>query len=516
MNSTNKAPLRGFSLVVLTFALSLGTFIQILDTSIANVAVPSIAGDLGVSPQQGTWVITSFAVSNAIVLPLTGWLSNRLGGVRLFVWSTALFSLASFMCGIVRSFPLLVLCRVIQGAVAGSLIPLSQGLLLNNFPEDRKGLALGFWSMIVVVAPVLGPVLGGWITDDYGWPWIFYINIPLGLLSAFLTWDLLKDRESKVVKIPVDVVGLALLTIAVGSFQILLDKGNELDWFGSNIIVFLAVTSVITLTLFTVWSINTEYPVVDFSFFKDLNFVLGTLLSSVAYLSFFGTTVLIPLWLQTQMGYTPLWSGIAVMPIGIVPIFISPLIGHVLGLVSLRLLATISFLFFAFTSFWYSSFTTQVTVWDIMWPRFFQGFGIALFFMPLLTLALSHVENGAIAAASGLYNFIRLIAGGGVGTALYVTFWDRREVMYHSDIGEAINPARAVSMQAYEALSQAGIGPEMANQVLDNMVANQAYLLAFNDLQWISGWVFLIMIIPIWFCKEPEAKKISKEHVVSH
>lgn len=504
----NKPPLSGMSLVVLTIALGLGTFIQILDTSIANVAIPQISGDLGVSPQQGTWVITSFAVSNAIVLPLTGWLAARFGGVKLFIWSTALFSLASFLCGISPSFPLLVFFRVVQGAVAGSLIPLSQSLLLTHFPEERKGLALGFWSMVVVVAPVLGPVLGGWITDNYGWPWIFYINIPIGFLSAFLTWDILNGRDNEKENNPIDVVGLIFLIVGVGAFQIFLDKGNELDWFESNVIIALAVAAVMFLTLFTAWSVNTDYPVVNFSFFKDRNFLISTVLSALVYLVFFGTTVLIPLWLQTQQGYTAFMAGVAVMPIGLIPIFLSPILGQVLNLVSLRWVAAISFAVFAYTSFWFSGFTTDVSLRQIMLPRFIQGIGVALFFLPLLTLALSRIDNRYLASASGVYNFIRLVIGGGAGTAIYVTFWSRREILHHSDIAETINPLRTVSNQAFDTLGTIGLEGQPAKEFVDRLVENQAYLLAFNDLMWISGWMLVLLIPFLWICKEPQGKKV--------
>lgn len=504
----NKAPLSAMSLVVLTFALGLGTFIQILDTSIANVAIPYIAGDLAVSPQQGTWVITSFAVSNAIVLPLTGWLASRFGGVRFFIWSTSLFSVASFLCGIAPSFPALVVFRIIQGAVAGSLIPLSQSLLLTYFPEERKGLALGFWSMVVVVAPVLGPVLGGWITDNYGWPWIFYINIPLGFLSAFLTGDILRGRDNEKERTPIDIVGLIFLIIGVGSFQVFLDKGQELDWFNSNFIIILVVMAIICITLFTFWSINTDYPVVNFSFFKDWNFLISTVLSSLVFLVFFGTTVLIPLWLQTQQGYTAYKAGEAVMPIGLIPIILSPILGQVLGLISLRLVATISFLIFALTSFWYSSYTTQVSIEQIMLPRFVQGIGVALFFLPLLTLALSRIDNKHLASASGLYNFIRIVIGGGAGTALYVTFWSRREILHHSNIIETVNSFRPVVNQAYDSISTIGLKGLPADQFFDNLVSNQAYMLAFNDLMWLSGWMLILIIPFVWFCKEPESRKV--------
>lgn len=504
----NRPQLTGMALVILTFALGLGTFIQILDTSIANVAIPQIAGDLGVSPQQGTWVITSFAVSNAIVLPLTGWLAMRYGGVRLFVASTSLFSVASFLCGVAPSFELLVVFRIIQGAVAGALIPLSQGLLLTHFPEERKGLALGFWSMVVVVAPVLGPVMGGWITDNYGWPWIFYINIPIGFLSAFLAWDVLKDRDNARVLMPIDAVGLFLMSVGIGALQIFLDKGNELDWFGSQVIVILAVVAVTCLILFVVWSLHSDHPVVDLSFFANTNFLVSTVLSALVYLVIFGTTVLIPLWLQTQLGYTAFLAGVAVMPIGLIPIVLSPLLGQVLPMLSMRWVGAFSFFVFAITSFWFSGFTTQVSIEQIMIPRFFQGIGIALFFLPLLTLALSQIDKEKLSSASGVYNFVRLVVGGGAGTALYVTFWSRREIFHHSNIVEAVNPLRQVAVQSYAKLETIGLEGMRADQFVDNLVANQAYLLAFNDLMWISAWALLIFIPFLWLCKEPQAKVV--------
>jgi MFS transporter, DHA2 family, multidrug resistance protein len=247
--------------------------------------------------------------------------------------------------------------------------------------------------------------------------------------------------------------------------------------------------------------------VVNFSFFKDRNFFISTVLSALVYLVFFGTTVLIPLWLQTQLGYTAFKAGLAVMPIGLLPIFISPILGQVLNRVSLRWVATISFLVFAYTSFWFSSYTTQVSIEQIMLPRFIQGIGVALFFLPLLTLALSRIDNQHLASASGVYNFIRLVIGGGAGTAIYVTFWSRREILHHSNIIDAINPFNPISSQAYEKLATIGLEGQHASQFIDNMVANQAYLLAFNDLMWFSGWSLLVIIPFLWLCKEPQAKR---------
>ena len=319
---------KGPTLILLNIALGLGTFIQVLDSSIANVAIPYIAGNLSVSADEGTWVITSFAASNAIVLPLTGWLSDYFGRVRLYVYSVILFSFISFLCGFASSLAMLVFFRVLQGASAGALIPLSQTLLVANSPPEKQGGVLGFWAMVVIVAPVIGPVLGGYLTYEYSWPWIFYINVPIGVFSAAVVWFLLKDRESEIIRKPVDWVGLFFLSMGVACLQILLDKGKDLDWFDSNVIVTLAVVSVISFSYFVVWNVKSTYPIVDFSFFKNLNFTLGTIIVTLGYLMFFGATVITPLWLQTQQGYTAEWAGIAVAPIGIIPILLSIVVGN--------------------------------------------------------------------------------------------------------------------------------------------------------------------------------------------
>ena len=285
------------------------------------MAVPYIAGNLSVSADQGTWVITSFSASNAVVLPLTGWLSNYFGRVRLFVWSLILFAIASFICGLSTTLAMLVFFRVIQGAVAGSLIPLSQSLMMENNPPDKQGAALGFWGMIVITAPVLGPIVGGYLTDVYSWPWIFYINVPIGFFSAFVTWVFLKNKESEIVRNPIDWVGLFLLALGVGCLQIMLDKGKDLDWFDSPLIITLTIVSGISLTYFAIWTYFQTHPIVDFSFFKNRNFAVRTVCITIGFLVYFGSTVTVPLWLQTEENYTPFWAGVAVAPIGIVPFF---------------------------------------------------------------------------------------------------------------------------------------------------------------------------------------------------
>jgi DHA2 family multidrug resistance protein len=288
-------PLKGGALVLGTIALSLATFMNVLDTSIANVSLPAIAGDLGVSPNQGTWVITSFGVANAISVPLTGWLTQRFGAVKLFTLSVLLFVLTSWLCGFAPSLEWLIGFRVLQGLVAGPMIPLSQTLLLSSYPRAKSGMALAMWSMTTLVAPVAGPLLGGWITDNVSWPWIFYINVPVGLLAAAVTWSIYRHRETPTRKLPIDGVGLALLVTWVGALQIMLDKGKELDWFHSGQIVLLAVVSVVGFLAFLAWELTDEHPVVDLRLFARRNFALGSATLAIAYCLFFGNVVLLPL-----------------------------------------------------------------------------------------------------------------------------------------------------------------------------------------------------------------------------
>lgn len=503
--STAPKALQGIPLVLMTIAVSLGTFMQILDTSIANVSIPTIAGELGATPTQGTWVVTSFAVSNAIVLPLTGWIARRFGEVRVFVWSVLLFTLMSWLCGLAWTLPMLITFRIFQGAVAGSLIPLSQALLIKNYPPDKKGLALGFWGMVVVLAPIIGPILGGWITYEYTWPWIFYINIPVGLISAFLTWQLLKDRDTPTEITPIDYIGFALLIIGISSLQVMLDKGQELDWWNSDAIVTLAILATVFISFFIAWAIYTPFAVVDMGFFKLRNFAIGTFLSSAVYLLFFGSVVLLPLWLQTRMGYTPFWAGVSVMPIGIFPLILSTFIGRFVSIWDPRWMGTVSFVTLGLSYIWMSNFTTDVSLQYIFMVRFVQGFGLAFFFIPLITIALSEVENRQLASASGIFNFCRLIAGGGFGTAIFVTVWQRREIFHHSRLVEAVTPFSENTREFLDAINQLGLEGQRALALLNEVVLPQASLLAVDEIFYICGWLHLLLVPLLWFCNRPAA-----------
>ena len=493
-------PLTGGALAIGTIALSLATFMNVLDTSIANVSIPAIAGDLGVSPDQGTWVITLFGVANAISLPLTGWLAQRIGQVRLFTASILLFVIASLMCGMANSFAMLVVCRVIQGAVAGPMIPLSQTLLLSSYPPQKSGVALGMWSMTTLVAPVAGPLLGGWITDNISWPWIFYINVPVGLIAAAITWSIYKDRESPRKSLPIDKVGVALLVVWVGALQIMLDKGKDLDWFASKEIIALGLAALIGFALFLVWEIYEEHPVVDLRYFCRRNFVSGTLAVSLGYAAFFGNLVLLPLWLQQYMGYTATEAGFALAPVGVLAILMTPLVGRFGGKLDPRVLASVSFLIFALVFHMRGGFNTQANLATIMVPTIIQGAAVAMFFVPLIGLTLSGLKPHEVPGATGLTNFVRITAGS-FGTSIATTLWSNRAALHHAQLIEHLSPYDPAAAQTLANLQASGLSPEQARGMLNQLVDQQAYTFAATDIFNASVLLFIILAVLVWFAR---------------
>ena len=491
MSETSKPPLQGPTLALVTLALALGNFMEVLDTTIANVAVPHIAGDLGVSPNDATWVITSYAVANAVSVLLSGWLAQRFGQVRVFVSAVLLFTAASFLCGLAPTFEFLLFCRVLQGSVSGLMVPLSQTLLLSSYPPKRQGIALAIWGMTIVVAPVVGPILGGWITDHYSWPWIFYINVPVGLAVAFFTRQLLAGRETPTRRVPVDGVGLALIVLWVGALQIMLDKGNELDWFDSTFIDALAILACLGFALFLVWELSEANPIVDLRLFKLRNFRAGTISVGLGFAVFFGSVVLLPLWLQTQMGYTATWAGLAVAPYGLLAFLLSPVVGKNLNRVDPRLFATAAFAIFAVASFWRAGYTPDAD---------------------FAAIALGGLDPQRMAFGSGLANFFRTTAGS-FGVSLVTTFWERREAVHRTQLVENIS---AYSVQASEALSHlqhaAGVTGEEAVAQLNAALTHQTTLLAATDLFWISGWLFLLLIASVWLAGRPTGGAVVAAH----
>lgn len=495
-------PLRGVELGLATFALGLGAFMNILDLSIANVSVPSIAGDLAVSPTEGTWVITSYAVAEAIMLPLTGWLAQRFGQVRLFVSATLLFTLASFMCGISTSFPMLLTARVMQGVVGAAMIPLSQSLLTACYPPHRRGLALGLWVMTIILGPIIGPLAGGWLSENWSWHWIFLINLPVGLLVAGLIVPLFRDRESPRRKLPIDFVGLGLLVIGIGALQILLDKGNELDWFGSNYIIALAAVAFVALAFFVAWELTEEHPVVDLRLFANRNFAVGVVSLMLGSIAFFGTLVVVPLWLQTQMSYTPLWAGKVVAFGGLFPLLLGPLIGANLHRLDARAVASFGFITFAVVAFWSAGFTPDVDFWTLAIMRISMGIGISCFFLPLVAINLSGLSQSQFAAATGLQNFMRNL-GASFGTAILTSLWVHKSKVHHARLSEFVNPYNPLATEYLDRLQSTGLTPEQALDELNRTVTGQAYLLSTNAVLCISGMLMLSLLLLIWWARPP-------------
>src|SRR5690242_13184477 len=346
MNSSTQLappPLSGAKLVLATFAVALATFMNVLDSSIANVAIPTISGNLGVSVDEGTWVITLFSAANAVAIPLTGWLTQRVGQIKLFVAAIVLFVFSSWLCGVAPNLIVLLAARVLQGAVAGPLIPLSQSILLGSYPKERSSTALSLWAMTATVGPIAGPALGGWITDSYSWSWIFYINIPVGLFAAGVTWMLYRDRESQTRKLPIDKIGLLSLVVWVASLQIMLDKGKDLDWFSSPVICTLTAVAGVSFIFFLIWEFTEKNPIVDLRLFAVRNFRGGTIAISVAYAVFFANLVILPQWIQGYLGYRSVDAGLVTAPLGIFAVLLAPVMAKIMPKTDARVLATLAF-----------------------------------------------------------------------------------------------------------------------------------------------------------------------------
>jgi DHA2 family multidrug resistance protein len=508
MSQTARTPLSEHltpgMLVLLTVALAFSTFMEVLDTSIANVAVPTIAGNLGASANDGTWVITSYGLAAAIVVPMTGWIARRFGEVRTFCISVLLFTFTSALCGLANSLPMLVCFRFMQGLVSGPMVPLSQTLLLANYPPQKRGMAMALWSMTVVVAPIFGPLLGGYITDNLTWPWIFYINMPIGIFAATTAWVMMHKHETPTVKVPFDTLGLVLLVAGVGSLQLMLDNGNDLDWFNSPVIITLCIVAVVALTFLIIWELGDEHPLVDLTLFSYRNFSFGVLSLALGFMCFFGMTVLLPLWLQTVFGYTATWAGVATAPIGILALICSPLVGRNLNRVDLRLFSTLAFVVFALTTWWFSRFTLDITLGDLMLPRLIQGVATACFFVPINQIILSGIAPQRMAAASGLANFFRSLSGS-FGTAIVITLWDHRAQMHDVRQWENITATSNEANSYLQQLDSLGLHGEAAWRYIGNIVHQQSAMMATSEVFWGIAILFVGLIAVIWQTRPPFA-----------
>ena len=494
------------SVPLTTLGLALASFMQVLDTTIANVSLPTISGNLGGSANQATWVITSFAVSNAIALPLTGWLTRRFGERKLFMWSTLAFVIASLLCGLANSMGLLVLARALQGFVAGPMYPVTQALLLSIYPPHKRGQAIALLAMVTVVAPIAGPILGGWITDNYSWEWIFFINIPIGIFSSVVVGRQLKGRPERLETPKMDYVGLAMLVLGVGALQILLDLGNDEDWFHSNLIVGLSILSAIALAIFVIWELTDKDPIVNLRLFRHRNFAAGTAAMVLAYAAFFSVGILVPLWLQRNLGYTAIWAGFATAPIGILPILLTPFVGKYANRFDLRVIASFAFIAMSLTSFARSHFNLDVDFGTVATIQLLQGIGVALFFMPVLQILLSDLAPHEIAAGSGLATFMRTL-GGSFAASLTTYAWTTRGAIHHSQLAEALPAQDPATLATVTGMGHGDL--QQGAAMLERMISNQAAQIGFNEIFHLLGILFLCVILFVWIAKPPFAAKMG-------
>ena len=500
-------PLSGVRLLLAAFALALANFVVVLDTTIANVSVPHIAGGLAVSPTQGTWVITSYAVADAISVPLTGWLAMRFGTVRWFLFSIIGFGVFSLLCGVSQTLDALVIFRILQGLSGGPLMPLSQILLLRIFPREKAGIALAIWAMTTTTAPILGPILGGTISDNWSWHWIFFINLPVVAICFFGVASLLRPFETRRAKARIDMIGLILLILSVGAFQLMLDTGREHDWFESSWIVTLAIVSAIAFAAFVIWELTDANPVVDLRVFRFRGFSFATIAISLGFGAFFSQVVLTPLWLQQVAGYTATETGYIVAWIGVFAVLLSPVAAGLIGKIDIRISISAGILWMAFVSILRASWNADVDYWTLALPHLLQGMGMPFFFVGLTALALSSVSAKDQTSAAGLMSFLRTLSGA-IGTAVATSAWDSQNRVARSEIVSGMNDTAG----AMDLLQRAGLTLEQARAAIERMVEVQASTIGVLHLFLAAGVVFVIAAISVWCAPLPKQVSMGASH----
>jgi len=496
------APLQGAQLLLVTLAIAAATTMEVLDATIVNVSIPAIAGSLGVSPNEATWTITSYALTAAIGQPLTGWLGRHFGEVCTFVTSMLLFVATSAACGLAPTMSVLVVFRLLQGLVSGPMVAIAQALLLRSFPATRRGLALAIFGMVIVVAPIVGPILGGWITDNFSWPWLFYINVPIGLLAATLSWTLLHKRETRRTRTPIDKLGIMLLFIGVGALQYTLDNGNDLDWFSSPLIITTAIVAAAGLIYLVAWELTDQRPVIDVHLFQIRNFSVATLLTFGTFFSFMGSTVLFPLWLETTVGYTATWAGLAMAPLGLMMLILMPVLGSAAPRLNKRLTISTGFAIVIASMLWMTRLNEHSAFWQLAAPRMLMGAGMPFFFLPLNLILMSRITPDHFASASGLWGFVRQISGS-VSTAVSVFLWSHRIDYHHATLAEHVNATAPGWIATQAALGRAGVPDRAILAITENAVLQQAGTLAINDMYLVFAIVIACMIPILWLARPP-------------
>jgi DHA2 family multidrug resistance protein len=496
---------------LIAISVMFATFMEVLDTTVVNVSLPHIAGSLSVTIDEATWALTSYLVANAIILPMTGWLASVFGRKRLLMLSVVGFTAASFLCGLAPTLGTLIVFRILQGATGGALQPLSQAVLLEAFPPQDRGKAMGFWALGIVVAPIMGPVLGGWLTDNYSWRWVFYINIPVGIASIVMTKLYIFDpaylrNESR----KIDYWGIGMLAVGIGALQIVLDKGQEEDWFASSLITTLAIVSAVTLVALVVHLLTTDEPVVDLRVFKARSYAVGVFLMTVVGFVLYGSMVLLPIMLQTLLAYPPLQAGIAMAPRGIGSFFMMPITGLMTGRFDPRKLLTLGLVVGGMTLFWLSRLSLQAGYWDIFWPQLIQGVGMSLLFVPLTTVSMDPIPREKMGNATSLFNLMRNI-GGSIGIATTGTMLARHSQATTVTLGAnvtAYDPASQTMLaQLQAAFMAAGADATTATgrayAALAGLVRRQATMLSFVGIFELMAVMFVALVPLVLLMKRP-------------
>lgn len=498
---TMEKPLEGKTLWFAALILSLGNFIAVLDMTIANVSVASIAGSLGATNSQGTWVITSYAVAEAITVPLTGWMSRRFGAVRVFCVAMVGFGVGSALCGVADTLALLVAARILQGLFGGPLIPLSQTLLRRIFPKSKAAAGDGLWATTTLVAPVAGPLLGGWICDQYSWHWIFLINVPISLISAWIAWRMLKRYQEKLQRSSIDYIGLVLMVVWVGALQLILDEGKNLDWFSSNWIVTLAIIAVIGFVAFLIWELTEKNPIVDLRIFRHRGYTASVITISLAFGAFFAANVLTPLWLQTNMGYTPTWAGRVTAWSGAAAFTVAPLAAYFSGKIDLRKLVFCGVFWMGIVTLSRSFYAINADYALLSFPIFLMGLGMPFFFVPLSGLALSSVNQNEMASAAGLMSFLRTLAGA-FATSVVNTMWEDKVNYNHAELSGLVDASGMYT----KAMIESGMEPEVARGVIDQVTTSQSIMLSTNQMMLYASIALFIAAFAIWIAPKPKKR----------
>jgi DHA2 family multidrug resistance protein len=492
----------------------LATFMEVLDTSIANVSLPHIAGSLSATVDESTWVLTSYLISNAIVLPLTGWLSMMFGRKRLFISCVIIFTISSFLCGLAPNLPLLIFFRILQGAGGGGLQPISQAILVESFSRKRQGMAMAVYGMGVVVAPIIGPTLGGWITDSFSWRWIFFINVPVGVAAILMTLALVQDppylvRRTFQQGLKIDFIGLGLLSVGLGFIQVMLDKGQTEDWFESRFIVTCAVIGILGLAGVIIWELRQPEPLVDLRLFTQRNYSMATFLMFAMGVVMYGTTVLLPILLQTQMGYTAQWAGLVLSPGGLVTLFVMPIVGRLLGIFQPRWLVVCGFTILAAGMYRLSELSLQTGFWQFVTTWTISRAGMPLLFVPINVMAFAYVPREKTNNATGLINLTRNL-GGSVGISLVTAAQGHMaQISQNSLAGHVtpMNPQYAARLQHLQGTMQAtGSDPvqaaHQAQALIYNEMLRQSTMVSYIDVFRILAWL-CVALIPLMFFMKP-------------